>query len=133
MVTCFLSIKIKVTASGFQANEGQQLDNEWGTERCNPALGLAWTHCVNTRIQLRRDSSSMRSIGQEGPDDEQFEEEKNTNIPFDDMNNANLNPQQDVDRVAQKSCRLLTVELSPCNQKSSGRYEITNDGVFGLH
>ena len=124
---------IKVTASGFQANEGQQLDNEWGTERCNPALGLAWTHCVNTRIQLRRDSSSMRSIGQEGRDGEQIDEEKNTNIPFVDENNANINPQQDVNTVPQKSCRLLTVELSPCNQKSSCRYEITNDGVFGLH
>jgi hypothetical protein len=122
-----------VTASGFQANEGQQLDNEWGTERCNPALGLAWTHCVNTRIQLRRDSSSMRSLGHEGLDDEQFEGEKNANIPSDDKNIAYINPLQDVNVVAQKSCRLLTVELSPCNQKSSCRYEITNDGVFGLH
>lgn len=75
----------------------------------------------------------MRSIGQDGPDNEQFEEEKNTNIPSDDKNNANINPQPDVNGVAQKSCRLLTVELSPCNQKSSCRYEITNDGVFGLH
>lgn len=30
------------------------------------------------------------------------------------------------------SNRLLTVELSPCIPKSSCRYKITDDGVFGL-
>jgi hypothetical protein len=29
------------------------------------------------------------------------------------------------------SCRLFTLELSPCHHKSSCRYVITNDGVFG--
>lgn len=121
-----------MTASGFQAYEGQGLNNEWGTDSSNPALGLAWTHCVNTRIQLRRDSSSIRSVGQEALDEEKFEE-KNANIVVNiDDNSANIQPQNDVNRVPHKSCRLLTVELSPCNQKSSCRYEITNDGVFGL-
>ena len=34
--------------------------------------------------------------------------------------------------VAAGSNRLLTLELSPCISKSSCRYKITDDGVFGL-
>ena len=27
-----------------------------------PALGLAWSHCINTRIMLRKDDNAIRSI-----------------------------------------------------------------------
>jgi hypothetical protein len=30
------------------------------------------------------------------------------------------------------SNRMLTLELSPCNQRTSCRYHITQGGVFGL-
>ena len=33
--------------------------------------------------------------------------------------------------VSTSSSRLFTLELSPCHHKSSCRYDITNDGVFG--
>lgn len=34
--------------------------------------------------------------------------------------------------ITTTSNRLLTLEFSPCDRKSSCRYQITNDGVFGL-
>jgi len=34
-----------------------------GGNDTTPALGLAWAHCVNTRIMLRRDATKILSIG----------------------------------------------------------------------
>ena len=72
----------KVTAIGFDISENDpsELQSHWG-DSSNPALGLAWAHCVNTRIRLRRDSSHFRSIQYEnGVDDINVSDDDNIDV-----------------------------------------------------
>lgn len=143
-----------MTANGFQSNEGVSIEGDWGSDSSNPALGLAWTHCVNTRIRLRRDSSNMRASA---PD---YDVSNDLVDEWESSSHTGQTPQKGVDdtpgggsssQILQEdaernfirsfeapgevvsigSSRLLTLELSPCHHKSSCRYDITNDGVFG--
>ena len=147
---------LQVTASGFQSLEHQPSVGDWGNDSSNPALGLAWTHCVNTRIKLRRDSSNFRSLGRFDDETDENDEEggRIPNQLNDTDNSSNTNNSisyRNNDTIADPSngsnapitggttggptggsSRLLTLELSPCSQRASCRYEITQDGVFGL-
>jgi hypothetical protein len=145
---------MQVTANGFQSNEGVSIESDWGNDSSNPALGLAWTHCVNTRIRLRRDSSCMRSIAPDydvnGDIDDEWESSSNggqtphkgvedTTGGSSSSHRLLEDAEQDLNRphkatgetVSTGSSRLFTLELSPCHHKSSCRYDVTNDGVFG--
>ena len=131
-----------MTASGFQNNDNLLFERRLDQDSCNPALGLAWTHCINTRIILRRDSSNMRSIGNDNNEDNECENDENNVNSWKNGNKITNNSQGQSQGQSQSqvqgqskglgSNRLLTLEFSPCNQKASCRYEINNDGVFGL-
>ena len=71
-----------------------------------PSLGLAWSHCINVRINLARDRQFSSSIGSEEPADKK----------------------QSTAQIA----RTLTLSLSPMSPLHSCQFEITNDGVFGI-
>jgi len=167
-----------------------------------PALGLAWSHCINTRIMLRKDDNATRSIltmsdvdkenirrqiamyndtDASTTNDNDDEEKKIDNeiTPNNDMNmilnnqnndttndtntthnntndtntndtnnntdtntndtNTNdtnkVNPMDVHDSVvySTKSVRYFTLEFSPTRPSKTIQYEITSDGVRGVH
>ena len=166
-----------------------------------PALGLAWSHCINTRIMLRKDDNAIRSIltmsdvdkenirrqiaiyndtdASTTNDNDDDEEKKidneitpnnnmmmntkqnnqnidnttdtndntndNTNDTNDNNDNTNdtntnndtnkMNPMDVHDSVvySTKSVRYFTLEFSPTRPSKTIQYEITSDGIRGVH
>lgn len=74
----------------------------------SPALGLAWSHCINSRINLSRDSEMVRSIGQENSENDAAK------------------------RGLTSSRRMMSLELSPCHGSRSAFFIIEKSGLLGL-
>ena len=134
---CVLVVN-QVTAKGFENHSSSNNNND-----CSPALGLAWSHCVNTRICLRRDTIDMRSLGLYGTmgQEENYEDENyasssqhpNNNINNDIHNNNNNNSTTNITTTTNnKSLRMLVVEFSPYLPRTTCAYQITADGVIGI-
>ena len=141
---CVLVIN-QVTAKGFESNSSSSSNNN----DCSPALGLAWSHCVNTRICLRRDTIDMRSLGphnsvgqEETYEDEDCSSTTHHNNMNNDINNSatSLAPYHSTNTDANfnnssnnnKSLRTLVVEFSPYLPRTACSYQITADGVSGI-
>jgi DNA-repair protein XRCC3 len=90
----------QVTASGFNSVLSS------GTTHV-PALGLAWSHCINSRITLHRDTQAMRMVG--------------TSCHADD-------------RGVQPTCskRALVLEFSPRQPRGQCAFEIQADRIAGV-
>lgn len=65
----------QVTAVGFD-QQSQMKSSSSSFMDLKPALGLAWSTCVNTRIMLYRDSADCRVTGVWGSDEDSKMEEK---------------------------------------------------------
>ena len=151
---CVLVIN-QVTAKGFENSSSSSNNND-----CSPALGLAWSHCVNTRICLRRDTIDMRSLGPHNTvgqevtyEDENYssvtqhnniDNDINNNngatafVPYhstnadSNFNNNNNNNNRNNISSSNKSLRTLVVEFSPYLPRTTCAYQITADGVIGI-
>jgi hypothetical protein len=122
-----------------------------GSAAVNPALGLAWSYCVNTRIILSRDTTSLRCIKRpvvasfsgsvvddttlDDGDDDTFQ----AGIYGQEGNVAQLTTSTTTAAApipaavnVSRSSRVLTVEFSPCIPRNSCPYDVTADGVVGL-
>ena len=152
----------QVTASGFDQRDNINSRSLLGissgggytntNNTVSPALGLAWSYCVNTRIVLSRDTASMRCIGSEPLDSNDAAAldggtVANSSISYTDTSSGTVNnvssSSSDIPLIrppqpsssassSSSSLRCLTVEFSPCIPRNSCRYEITADGVFGF-
>jgi len=96
----------QVTATGFDEKDKSCVNDT------TPTLGLAWSHCVNTRILLKRDASlalnGFDPINQEGGTEKE-------NLP------TNV-----------KSLRQMSVLFSPIVPPSTCKYQICTEGIKGL-
>lgn len=106
-------------------------------EQSSPALGLAWAHCVNSRIFLER-SATVREVSIE--DDQSNEDHYNNNQNDENQVNAVAHKRQldeslDGERYVRKRIargRVMRLLISPYLPSSSIRYDITVNGVVGL-
>lgn len=156
----------QVTDGGFsEKQESLDLlrnnDNTFLSNSTIPALGLAWSHCINTRIMLRKDDNAVRSIFTMSDSDKENLREQiaicneiaNQQEEFNNTNNTNTTittnsenskqyhqednsmiPTDTHDSVtfSKKSVRYLTLEFSPTDPSGTIQYEITSDGLRGL-
>lgn len=72
-----------------------------------PALGLAWSHCVNTRIEISRLAQLRNTLD---------DKENNTENEF-DRNSAI------------RFSRAAAIELSSCQQRDRISFQITPEGI----
>ncbi len=96
----------QVTATGFDEKEKSCVNDT------TPTLGLAWSHCVNTRILLKRDL--LMDLNQVEPINQDATTEKE-NQP------TNF-----------KSLRQMSVIFSPVVPPSTCKYQICTEGIKGL-
>lgn len=136
----------QVTAAGFDQPE------HFGRVDPIPALGLVWSHCVNTRVILRRECRGF--LATEDRNDDNVENVQNhstaSNAPMAIPSSADplgiMNPvvRAPLSLVSEKPAaagrireiqgtrRYLTVEFSPLVPPGSCRYEILSRGVAGV-
>jgi DNA-repair protein XRCC3 len=82
-----------------------------------PALGLAWSHCINSRIFLSRDTTFIRSL---------------TSRYVDEADKENENNLINVVDTKQYSKRAMGLTLSPCHPNITAIFQITDGGLVGL-
>ena len=125
-----------------------------------PALGLAWSHCVNTRIQLLRETSFLRGAYADNEEEEETTNDKDferqvpvpqgvrdtsTATHLSDDNNKNNNnihseigPSDATVKVAQhqqkysQSTRKMVLQQSPLRPRAECYFEICSNGIFGI-
>lgn len=96
----------QVTATGFDEKVKSCLNDT------TPTLGLAWSHCVNTRILLRRDLlMDLNKIDQLNQEGNTEKENKPTNF---------------------RSVREMNVLFSPIVPPNKCKYQICTTGIKGL-
>ena len=78
------------------------------TRTSSPALGLAWSHCINSRVYLSRDSEIVRGIGEENVE--------NDGAP----------------RAHTSSRRSISLDLSPYHGSRSTNFVINKSGLAGV-
>lgn len=140
----------QVTGKGFEngssgSSSCSSSSSSGGQNDSSPALGLAWSHCVNTRICLRRDTVDMRCLGQprhgstggygEGDNNEDGgtgNHHPPSNVVSQSIDGPALHQNLNQPSGTSRSRRTLTVEFSPSVPRSLSAYEISPDGVFGL-
>lgn len=104
-------------------------------EENKPALGLAWSHCVNSRIFLRRDTSALRTtdydIDFENLKDEGYASEA---MPkFETSNEIKSSTGPIASSRKMKSARYMTLELCPFKPTPIRcRFEVHDGGIRGL-
>jgi hypothetical protein len=148
-----------MTATGFDTNPILSIQNKGMT--AVPALGLAWMHCINTRILLQKDYYSYYSDGivvpntvtstlisndnnnQKGSNRENMEL-KNNQTSYENaivmkMSNDVSSPTRISDEEmsnyvigGNKNKRKLTVLFSPSQPSGSCEFEITDHGISGV-
>ena len=95
---------VQVTSAG--SSRLPSSSNSYSSETI-PALGLAWSHCINTRICLYRDTTAMRSL--------HF-----------------ASKEEDSETLSAKSQRQLVLELSSSRASKACMFIIADDGVTGI-
>eukprot|EP01038_Epipyxis_sp_PR26KG_P005031 gene5031-7020_t len=114
----------QVSASIESNNEGNY-DFQNDSNSNTPALGLAWSHCVNTRIFLTRNSIDARSI-------ELANQEYDSNFANDDLNGkennlnasdeivgSNVSKESVIDNVPHQSFKHSTTPISIIRKRPS--------------
>ena len=111
---------------------------------CVPALGLAWSHCVNKRLLLSRDARRAFSAadgapllaGTRSPDDNN---NNNNNENEHENENENENNNRDADAESgdepnsrRRALRRLSLLLSPDDAERSCLFEIRKEGIRGV-
>jgi DNA-repair protein XRCC3 len=87
-----------------------------------PAMGLSWSHCVNTRIMLSRiagpnEWSHHQLDPQDSPQDQNTHQNREQSQPPNHSSNA---------------LRQMELIFSPCDPSCRAEYVITADGLFGV-
>jgi hypothetical protein len=91
-----------------------------------PALGLAWSHCVNTRIILRRSTRDICSTSYS---------EIPTEITI-SSDSSSYNNNDNKSEIISKSInnhvskRSLSLEFSPLSPPNTCDFEIVNEGIL---
>lgn len=98
---------------------------EDGGEQNIPALGLAWSHCINTRIILERRNKHLlllSSAAEEGNDENQLNQRQGHS---EDAPAAGMAKRQ-------TRSRMMRLVISPHRPPSAVHYDITQQGVVGI-
>lgn len=139
----------QATADNFDEIKTQKLSISGNVPRdSKPALGLAWSHCINTRIILYRDTNRMRAVTStmkqplsESPHKQALHNNTNNgrdspggrNVRqivsnFNEENKENIPPLSD----QCTSSRTMCLEFSPHRPQCSVDFRITSGGVLGV-
>ena len=122
----------QVTAAGFDSAEGGVSDPFRKIDPV-PALGLGWSHCVNTRIMLRRDCGNFLSLAD--CDQEEAPAHFGAENVQPEPNHAGGRDEAGVVSVVGArggTRRRLVLEFSPSCPSASCEFVITRGGVKGV-
>ena len=140
---CILVVN-QVTSTGFESTNSISCGSFF---HLKPALGLAWTTCVNTRIMLYRDSSNTRACEFPCTTNQINTEGKQVNVDSvqTGIENGNHNqlPSNRNQLAAQvestnkikylnRSRRFISLQFSPIRPREICEYEITVGGIKGV-
>ena len=141
---CILVVN-QVTSTGFESHNSTSSSSFYDLK---PALGLAWTTCVNTRIMLYRDSSNSRAAGDYASATDRVSEVENqvsVNSVQLGIENGNYNQlSNERDQVAAhvdnnnkikylvQSRRFVSLQFSPIRPRKICEFEITIRGIKGI-
>ena len=104
-------------------------------------MGIAWSHCVNTRIALERTNSIVRSYGSYGtlpPDSSERVNDSNITTAVSRPSSGEVgNDGGSTERagtvnVSESVSRRLKLIFSPCRPAAECRFIVNESGVFGV-
>lgn len=111
-----------------------------------PALGLVWSHCVNSRILLERSATSFQtqmsfsssssvhgslSVDSSGAADFSMLNKAGTNVSVPSSGASDKENVQLQSHTASRSKRRLSVVYAPHLASQSCEFEITSSGLYG--
>lgn len=116
-----ISFVFKVTARVDGTNIGNivtKLSSQLGDSDSIPALGLAWSHCINTRISLHRNSMMLRLSNSPS---------RNDTSTSDELHGSENKS------VTAVSTRTLVLEFSPMKPANYCVFQIRSEGIYGVY
>lgn len=127
-----------MTASGFDGDpfrtHKEQIGMMYSVNGTVPALGLAWSHCINTRIMLSKQQhffSEHLSLPSQAMTTTTLSAIENSTAAYDPENAAAVATAVAVEAAIQKTRRRMTVLFSPLCGYASIAFVVTHEGVFG--
>lgn len=122
--------KIAIIVVNQVTGGGQNLPaSSFGINENIPALGLVWSHCINTRICLYRDSTLLRRLNIATGDSD---DDKDVRILTENTVRAVSAVAVNNTSIKSQSHRLMVLELSAVHPRSACTYKITDEGTVGV-